>query len=62
VWHHSYERITGKRLNEHRLIKAAFKNEVVKLVDTQTSDSREFGASSALMQLSKKCGLDKVPH
>jgi len=62
VKHHCYGRITGKTLEELKRIKAAFNKEFIEIENFKTTDSREFGACNALMQLAKKCGLAKALH
>lgn len=59
--HETFARITGKTLAELKVIQAAFRGDAV-IVDNplKTSDSREFGASKALLELASDIGLDKV--
>ena len=63
VKHKTHGRLSGLNLEELKLLQAAFRGEVV-LKDSpealRTTDSREYGASYALLELAKDIGLDEV--
>jgi transposase len=63
IKHTNHGRITGLALDQLKLIRAAFRGEVVPKDSPQafqTLDSREYGASSALLQLAKELELDRA--
>ena len=63
IKHTNHGRLTGLALDQLRLIQAAFRGEVVAKDSPQafqTLNSREYGASYALLQLAKELGLDRA--
>jgi transposase len=63
VQHTNHGRITGLALEQLKLIQAAFRGEVVAKDSPQafqTLNSREYGASQALLQLAKELDLDQA--
>jgi len=63
IQHDTFGTITGKSLEELKLIQAAFRGEVIKKDDTnepRSSESKEYGASYAVLQLAKQLQLDKA--
>lgn len=63
IKHTNHGRITGLALEQLKLIQAAFRGEVVPKDSPhafQTLNSREYGASHALLQLAKELELDRV--
>lgn len=63
IKHTNHGRITGLALDQLRLIQAAFRGEVVPKDSPQafqTLNSKEYGASHALLQLAKELELDKA--
>jgi transposase len=69
VKHRQYGRITGQSLERLRLIQASFRGEVCPIGDKKSlkiTDSKEYGASAALLALAKDIGLDTMlyskPH
>lgn len=63
IKHTNHGRITGLALDQLKLIRAAFRGEVVPKDSPQafqTLDSREYGASYALLQLAKELELDRA--
>ena len=63
IKHTNHGRITGLTLEQLKLIQAAFRGEVIPKDSPhafQTINSREYGASYALLQLAKALGLDKA--
>lgn len=63
VKHTNHGRITGLALDQLKLIQAAFRGEVIPRDSPQafqTLDSKEYGASYALLQLAKELELDKA--
>ncbi|MCP5526591.1 MAG: hypothetical protein H7A47_07275, partial [Verrucomicrobiales bacterium] len=63
IKHTNHGRITGLSLDQLKLIQAAFRGEVIPKDSPQafqTINSREYGASYALLQLAKDLGLDKA--
>lgn len=63
IKHTNHGRITGLALDQLKLIRAAFRGEVVPKDSPeafQTLDSREYGASYALLELAKELGLDRA--
>ena len=63
IKHTNHGRLTGLALDQLKLIQAAFRGEVVAKDSPQafqTLNSREYGASYALLQLAKELGLDRA--
>ena len=63
IQHANHGRITGLALDQLKLIQAAFRGEVVPKDSPQafqTLNSREYGASHALLQLAKELELDRA--
>jgi transposase len=63
IKHTNHGRITGLPLDQLKLIRAAFRGEVIPKGSPgafQTRDSREYGASYALLQLAKELELDRA--
>jgi hypothetical protein len=63
IKHTNHGRLTGLALDQLKLIQAAFRGEVVPKDSPQafqTLDSREYGASYALLQLAKDLELDRA--
>ncbi len=63
VKHKTHGRLSGLNLEELKLLQAAFRGEVVRKDSPEalrTTDSREYGASYALLELAKDIGLDEV--
>jgi transposase len=63
IKHTNHGRLTGLALDHLKLIQAAFRGDVVPKDSPQafqTINSREYGASCALLQLTKELGLDKA--
>jgi transposase len=63
IKHTNHGRITGLALDQLKLIRAAFRGEVVPKDSPQafqTLDSREYGASYALLELAKELELDRA--
>jgi hypothetical protein len=63
IKHANHGRITGLALDQLKLIQAAFRGDVIPKDSPQafqTIDSREYGASYALLQLAKELELDKA--
>jgi transposase len=63
IMHTNHGRITGLTLDQLKLIRAAFRGEVVPKDSPQafqTLDSREYGASYALLKLAKELELDRA--
>lgn len=63
IKHTNHGRITGLALDQLKLIQAAFRGDVIPKDSPQafqTINSREYGASYALLQLAKELGLDKA--
>ena len=63
IKHTNHGRITGLSLDQLKLIQAAFRGEVVPKDSPQafqTLNSREYGASHALLQLAKELELDRA--
>jgi transposase len=63
IKHTNHGRITGLPLDQLKLIRAAFRGEVIPKGSPgafETRDSREYGASYALLQLAKELGLDRA--
>lgn len=63
IKHTNHGRITGLPLDELKLIQAAFRGDVVPKGSPQafqTLDSREYGASYALLRLAKELELDRA--
>jgi len=63
IKHTNHGRITGLSLDQLRLIQAAFRGDVIPKDSPQafqTINSREYGASYALLHLAKELGLDKA--
>jgi transposase len=63
IKHTNHGRITGLPLDQLKLIQAAFRGEVVPKASPQafqTLNSREYGASSALLELAKELELDRA--
>lgn len=63
IKHTNHGRITGLALEQLKLIQAAFRGEVVPKDSPQafqTLNSREYGASHALLQLAKELELDRA--
>ena len=63
IKHTNHGRITGLALDQLKLIQAAFRGEVIPKDSPQafqSLNSREYGASYALLQLAKELGLDRV--
>ena len=63
IKHTNHGRITGLALDQLKLIQAAFRGEVVPKDSPQafhTLNSREYGASHALLQLAKELELDRA--
>jgi len=63
IKHTNHGRLTGLALDQLRLIQAAFRGEVVAKDSPQafqTLNSREYGASYALLQLAKELELDRA--
>jgi transposase len=63
IMHTNHGRLTGLALDQLKLIQAAFRGEVVPKHSPQafqTLNSREYGASSALLQLAKELELDRA--
>jgi transposase len=63
IKHTNHGRITGLALDQLKLIQAAFRGDVIPKDSPQafqTINSREYGASCALLQLAKELGLDKA--
>ena len=63
VKHRNHGRISGLPLEELKLLQAAFRGEVVLKSSPEAlrlEDSREYGASYALLELAKAIGLDEA--
>ena len=63
VKHSTHGRITGLTLEQLKLVQAAFRGDVVpkgSAEDFQILASKEYGASSALLELAKELGLDRA--
>jgi transposase len=63
IKHTNHGRLTGLALDQLKLIQAAFRGEVVPKGSAhafQTLNSREYGASHALLQLAKQLELDRA--
>lgn len=63
VNHSNHGRITGLPLNELKILQAAFRKDVVLKSSPQalkTKQSKEYGASFAILELAKKLELDKA--
>lgn len=63
IKHTNHGRLTGLALDQLKLIQAAFRGEVVPKDSAhafQTLNSREYGASHALLQLAKELELDRA--
>ncbi len=63
IKHTNHGRITGLPLDQLKLIRAAFRGEVIPKGSPgafETRDSREYGASYALLQLAKELELDRA--
>jgi hypothetical protein len=63
IQHTNHGRITGLTLDQLKLIQAAFRGDVIPKDSPQafqTINSREYGASYALLQLARELGLDKA--
>src|SRR5258707_4987761 len=63
IQHTNHGRITGLPLDQLKLIQAAFRGDVVPKDSPQafqTLNSREYGASHALLQLAKELELDRA--
>lgn len=63
IQHTNHGRITGLALDQLKLIQAAFRGDVIPKDSTQafqTLNSREYGASYALLQLAKELELDRA--
>jgi transposase len=63
IQHTNHGRITGLALDQLKLIQAAFRGEVIPKDSPQafqTLNSREYGASHALLQLAKELELDRA--
>src|SRR6201981_999876 len=65
VKHSNHGRITGLSLDQLKVLQAAFRGDVVlkgSPEDFQLINSREYGASRALLELAKELGLDRGLH
>lgn len=63
VKHSNHGRISGISLNDLKILQAAFRKDVVlkgSPESLKTSQSKEYGASYAVLELIKKIGLDKI--
>jgi transposase len=63
IQHNNHGRITGLALDQLKLIQAAFRGDVVPKDSPQafqTLNSREYGASHALLQMAKELELDRA--
>lgn len=62
IRHASHGRITGHSLEQLKLIQATLRDGITSssTIGLKTSQSREFGASQALLKLAKDIGLDKA--
>ena len=63
VKHSNHGRITGLSLDQLKVLQAAFRGDVVlkgSPEDFQLINSREYGASRALLELAKQLGLDRA--
>ncbi len=63
VKHSAHGRVTGLTLEQLKLLQAAFRGDVVpkgSAEDFQIRDSKEYGASYALLELAKELGLDRA--
>ena len=63
VKHSSHGRVTGLTLDQLKVLQAAFRGDVVlkgSPEDFQLINSREYGASRALLELAKQLGLDRA--
>ena len=63
VKHSTHGRVTGLSLDQLKVLQAAFRGDVVlkgSPEDFQLINSREYGASRALLELAKQLGLDRA--
>ena len=63
IKHRNHGRISGLPLEELKLLQAAFRGEVVLKGSPEAlrlEDSKEYGASYALLELAKSLGLDQA--
>ena len=63
VRHTTHGRLTGMELSELKLIQAAFRGEVTPKGSAegfQTTESKEYGASRAVLSLARELGLDRA--
>ena len=63
VKHTTHGRLTGMSLSTLKLIQAAFQGEVIPKGSAEglrTTDSKEYGASRAVLSLAKELGLDRA--
>ena len=60
VKHSHHGRLTGLSYEHLKLIQAAFREDVTAKGQYKVSNSKEYGASYAILQLIKKLGLDKT--
>lgn len=63
IKHDQFGRIKGKTLQELKMLQLAFKNKVVADDDPnafQIAQSKEYGASAAILKLAKNLGLERI--
>ena len=63
VKHTTHGRLTGMGLSTLKLIQAAFRGEVIPKGSAEglrTTDSKEYGASRAVLSLARELGLDRM--